>query len=73
MGFQNRGPFCRRDKPSDSSNSDVLLVTTTPGGQEGATEVKLTRGQSEGGGFSNTQEKTNVLTEDSDEKTDSTD
>lgn len=72
MGFQNRGPFCRRDKPSDSSNSDVL-VTTMPGGQEGAAEVKLTRGQSEGGGFSNTQEKTNVLTDDSDEKTDSAD
>lgn len=73
VGSQNRGPFCRRDSHFDSSSSRVLLLTARPGGQEGAVEVTLTGDQSEGCGCSNTQEKTNLLQDNSDEKADSMD
>lgn len=66
---QNRGPFCRRDKHSDSTSSDVLLLTARPGGQEGAAEVTLTGDLIEDCGSSNTQEKTYLLKNSSDEKT----
>ena len=73
MRAQNRGPNCRRDKHSDSSRSNVLLLTARPGGREGVAEIILIWNQSEGWCSLNAQEKVRLLKDDRGEETDSMD